>query len=247
MSGRGHPVVVSLSQLGLALLVVAVGATVQRTVGFGAGLVSVPLLLLIDPDLVPGPVVTANLALILLMSIGTGHHADRHGVRWMVAGLLPGTLVGGIALVVASEEALVVLAAGIVLAAVVAFVTFGGVPVRWRSLLAAGSLSGFMGATAGIGGPPLALLYSTHPGDTVRATLSRVFLCNWGLIMATLIVTGTLGRAEALTGLALMPGGVLGVLIGRRTARVVDAGQLRTAVLVVATASALAAIARVVL
>lgn len=237
--------IVSVAQLALAFGVVAAGATVQRTVGFGAAMVSVPLLLLIDPQLVPGPVVTANLALIVMMSIGTGHHADQRGVRWLVTGLLPGTLLAAVALSLATRDALTVLAAVIVLAAVGGFLLVGNIPLRRRTLLVGGTLSAFMGTTAGVGGPAMALLYGSHPGDTVRATLSRVFVVNWVLTMTTLTLTGTIGVAQVATGLALMPGSICGVLAGRRVAQRVEPSQLRVAVLVVAATSALAAIARV--
>ena len=229
-------------QLALAIGVVALGATVQRTVGFGAALVSVPLLLLIDADLVPGSFVVANLALIGMMALGTGGHADRRGVRWMAFGLPFGTLLAVGALALVPEDLLAVVAGSIVLAAVVAVALYGGVAIRPRSLWAAGLLSGFMGTTAGVGGPPLALLYSRAPGDTVRATLSRVFLVNWFLVLGALSLTGRLDAGDVLAGLVMMPGGFLGVLAGRRVSARVDASQLRTAVLVLSATSAVVAI-----
>ena len=47
-------------ELLLGLVCVTAGAAVQSTIGFGAALVSVPLLLLLDPRLVPGPVTVAG-------------------------------------------------------------------------------------------------------------------------------------------------------------------------------------------
>lgn len=234
-------------ELGLALLVVAVGATVQRTVGFGAALVSVPLLLLIDPDLVPGPVVVANLALIAMMAIGTGGDADWRGVRWMAVGLLPGALVGALALALVPEDQLAVLAGAIVLAAVVGFVAYGQVALRRRALWGGGVLSGFMGTTAGVGGPPIALLYGAAPPDTVRATLCRVFLVNWVLVIATLTAIGLLGADEIRIGLVLMPGGYLGVLAGRWVSARVAADRLRTPVLALSATTAVVAILRALL
>lgn len=231
-------------QLGLALVVVALGSTVQRTVGFGAALVSVPLLLLIDPDLVPGPVVVANLALITMMAFGTGGDADWRGVRWMALGLLPGALLGALALSLVPEDQLAVLAGAIVLAAVVGFVVYGQVALRRRALWGGGVLSGFMGTTAGVGGPPIALLYGAAPADTVRATLCRVFLVNWVLVIATLAATGRLGVDEVRTGLVLMPGGYLGVLAGRWVSARVAADRLRAPVLVLSAVAAVVAIAQ---
>ena len=46
----------------------AAGAILQGSVGFGLGLIGVPLLVLIDPVFVPGPLLLAAFLLNLLMS-----------------------------------------------------------------------------------------------------------------------------------------------------------------------------------
>ncbi len=226
----------------LAIAVVALGSTIQRTVGFGAAMVAVPLLLLIDPALVPGPYVVANIVLIGMMATGTGGHADRPGVRLLVTGLLPGTLLAVVALALVPEDLLAVLAGTIVLVAVAAVAFLGDVPRLRPTLLGGGVLSGFMGTAAGVGGPPMALLYSRAPGDVVRATLCRVFLVSWVLTLTALTLTGRLGPGEVGRGVAMMPGGLLGVLAGRRVSARIQAEQLRAAVLVLAAGSAVVAI-----
>ncbi|HXH55727.1 sulfite exporter TauE/SafE family protein [Iamia sp.] len=234
-------------QLVLAAGVVALGATVQRTLGFGAALVAVPLLLIIDPRLVPGPIAIAGIALVVLMSVGTSGDADWRGVRWMVLGLVPGTAAAGLALLTLSPDLLALTAGAIVLVAVAAVATRSHVRIGRRSLLGSGALAGFMGTTAGVGGPPIALLYSSATGSTLRATLARVFLASSVMTVATLALTHRLGATELSAGLAMMPGGPLGLLAGRKVSARVDASRLRIGVLVVSAASALVAIARVVL
>ncbi len=62
------------TELALAIAVVALGAAVQGSVGFGANLVAAPLLTLIDPSLVPVPIVVAALASRLLTGrLDRGH------------------------------------------------------------------------------------------------------------------------------------------------------------------------------
>ena len=53
-----------------------------------------------------------------------------------------------------------------------------GVRVRpnEHSLSVAGVLSGFMGTTAAVTGPPVALVYQRLPGPALRATMARFFL-----------------------------------------------------------------------
>ncbi|HYI60691.1 MAG TPA: sulfite exporter TauE/SafE family protein [Acidimicrobiales bacterium] len=231
----------------VALAAVAAGSTVQRTLGFGAALVSVPLLLLIDPRLVPGPITIAGLALIGLMLVGTHRDADWRGVRWIAVGLVPGTVVAGVAVALLPQTMLVAGAGLLILAAVGAVLAQRHPPVGRRSLLGSGALSGFMGTTAGVGGPPVALLYHGAQAAVLRATLARVFLVSAVLTLVALAGARRLGTTEWMTGLALMPGGPLGYAVGGRLAGRVDGARLRTGVLVVSALSALAAIARALL
>ncbi|CAN5726702.1 hypothetical protein BH24ACT3_BH24ACT3_08500 [soil metagenome] len=87
----------------LAVAVVALGATVQGTVGFGANLVAVPLLTLIDPGFVPGPVIVAALVLNVLVGVRERDAVELHQVGWAVAGLVPGTAAGAAAVTLLPE------------------------------------------------------------------------------------------------------------------------------------------------
>jgi uncharacterized membrane protein YfcA len=231
----------------LALLCVVVGAAVQGSIGFGASLVSIPLLLLVNPMLVPGPAAIAGLTInVIGMGVGVSD-ADWHGARWAVVGLLPGTAVAAVVLSVASGNAIAVLSAGAVLVAV-AVSAFGARPAyRRRLLLGAGFFSGYLNTTAGVGGPPMALAYQDAPAKTLRATLPVVFLAATVLTMITLARTGHLSAVDWRIGLVLAPGGAIGYYATRGLAARIDGDRLRTAVLVVSACSALAALARTVL
>lgn len=231
----------------LALLCVIVGAAVQGSIGFGASLVSIPLLLLVNPMLVPGPAAVAGLT-INLIGMGVGvEHADWKGARWAVLGLIPGTVAAAVVLSIATGNAVAVLSAGAVLAAVA--VSAVGVRPRTgrRILLGAGFFSGYLNTTAGVGGPPMALAYQDAPARTLRATLPVVFVAATVLTMITLARTGHLSAVDWRIGLILAPGGAIGYYATRGIAHRIDGARLRSAVLVVSAVSALAALARVAL
>ena len=231
----------------LGLACVTLGATVQATIGFGAALLSAPLLLLVDTRFVPGPIAVAGLAVNVSMVLANRRHADWSGVRWLGLGLLPGVAAAGLALAVVSGPSLTLLSAGAILAGV-AITAAGRTPaMRRRTLLGAGFLSGYMGASAGIGGPPLALTYHDAPTDTLRATLAVVFLLAAPLTLATLALSGHLDAGDLRAGLALAPGGLLGFVISRPLVGRVDDGRLRPVVLAFAALSAVAVILRVAL
>lgn len=234
----------SPGQFLLALAVMAAGALVQSTIGFGAALVSAPLLLLIDARLIPGPATVAGLSLNLLLVIGHRAHIEWDEVHWPAFGLIPGTVLAAWALGEFSATALAVMS-GVVILIAVALSALGRQPRRVpATLLTAGFLSGYMGTVAAVGGPPLALLHRDSTGAQVRAALPPVFMISGVFSLVALAFAGHFDRSDLGLGLALIPGCVIGFLAAiPLTGRVTDR-QLRTAVLVVSTASAVLAIAR---
>src|ERR1700712_332017 len=144
-------------QLVLAALVVTAGSAVQGAVGFGLNLLAVPLLLLVDAALVPGPTLVAGLALSVLVA-GREFDARDRRLGFAYARLLPGAPAGALVVTVVPQDALSVPLGLLVLVAV------GLSALRWQpvprpsSLLGAGAASGFLSTAAAIGGAPQALL-----------------------------------------------------------------------------------------
>lgn len=225
----------------------ALGAVVQGSVGLGLSLVTVPLLVLIDPSFVPGPVLCVAIVLTLLLSHRERRSIDFHGVAWVLAGRIPGTVLGAAALVMLAGDVLSVLFGVLVLLAV-AFSSFkvSVEPKRW-SLTSVGVLSGFMSTTAALGGPPVALLLQNLPGARLRGTLSGIFLVGASVSLLALVAVSRFGRQELVLALVLLPGVLLGFGISGFTAPILDRGYTRPTVLVVASVAALVAIGRQVL
>ena len=109
---------VTPGQAVLAAVIVAVGAAVQGAVGFGANLVAAPLLVLIDPGLVPGPITVAALALSGVVAARERVHADVRELHIASVALVPGTIVGAAALAATDEQSLGLLLAAVVLVGV---------------------------------------------------------------------------------------------------------------------------------
>jgi uncharacterized membrane protein YfcA len=145
---------------------------------------------------------------------------------------------------VASTQDLRVAVALFVMAIAIVSGLAPAVPVSPFTQLTAGIVSGVTGTTAGIGGPPIALLYQRTEPRVARATMSVFFFVGVILSLVGLAVSGSLGREPSLLALALAPGVVVGYVVGRRTRGMVDQGVFRWAVLVVCTLSALALLAR---
>lgn len=237
----------STEALVTAASIVAAGALLQGSVGFGLSLFSAPLLTLIDPNLVPGPLLMAALVLTLLMTWRDRRSMDIAGVKWAIGGRVLGTIGAALTLTLVSSHALSLLFGALVLAAVL--MTGCGLPLtpKPKTLLGAGALSGFMATTSAIGGPPIAMLYQRADGPRVRGTLSGYFVLGASMSLVALGLIGKLGRHELMHGAALLPGILFGFALSGRCTRWLDAGRTRAAVLAVSATAAAIVIARAVM
>lgn len=221
-----------------ALVVLTVGATVQGSVGFGLALIAAPFLLLINPGLVPGPLVAVALVLSLLMSFRESHAIDRRGLFWALVGRLPGTILGAWAVQALPLDKMGLALAGIIIAAVAMSASGVRFKINTATLLGAGALGGFMGTVSAVGGPPIALVYQDAAGPRIRGTLSAFFVVGCVMSLAALHGVDRFGGAEIKASLWLLPGVFVGYALSRKVAPFIDRGYTRPAVLAV---SALAA------
>ena len=112
------------------------------------------------------------------------------------------------------------------------------IPLRPSTQFAGGVASCTTGTAAGIGGPPLALLYQHHPGPTMRATLAASFFFATLLSVVTLGIAGQITLADCVLAVALIPAVIAGTWVGRQAHDILDRRWLRPAVLVFATIAA---------
>ena len=140
----------------LANLIIATGAAAQAAIGMSLNLFAVPLLALIDPVYVPGPVLVHGFLLSCLASLRVRESIDVRELGLALIGLIAGTVGAAILLVcVASEQLPRLLGLFILVAVALSAVGYQIAPTT-RALLAASSASGVMGIIAGAHGPPIA-------------------------------------------------------------------------------------------
>lgn len=225
-------------------LVVLVGALVQGSVGFGMAVVAAPLLALLDPALVPVPLLVLGLGYALLALRREPADVDWSGAAWALLGRVPGIAVGVAAVVALSARSFTVLVAVIVLVAAALSVT------RWRprptpvALLVAGMVSGVGGTAASISGPPVALLYQGATGATVRATMAAYFSVGSVLSLTGLAVAGEVTWDGLVTGGLLVPFMAAGFVASGPARHVLDRGWTRPAIVTLTVAGALLLLVR---
>jgi uncharacterized protein len=222
----------------VSALAVAAGGLVQSGAGLGLGIIAAPVVTLLDPALMPGAMLVAGALLPTLILAREARHTDWPGVSWALAGRLAGTAAGIWVVTVMPSRALGIVIGGVVLAVIAAAVLGNALPRNRWTLLAAGVVSGTTGTSTSIGGPPVALLYQHEHGPQVRATLS-VFLCAGNsLAVAALAATGHLPIRDLGMGVIFLACAAGGLLAAGRFRRFLDAGRIRAAVLLTASASA---------
>ena len=220
------------------------GAVVQGAVGFGMNLVAAPLLVLLDPNLVPVPMLLVGSTHAVMSVLREHTHADWSGVGWAMLGRLPGTVLGVLAVATLPGRGLaVVVAASVLVCVALSVITWHPRPEP-RALVLAGVASGTFGTAAAIGGPPVALLYQHSAGSTVRATMGAYFVLGSGLSVAGLAVAGEVGAADVWAAVLLTPFLLAGFALSGPARRWLDGRWLRPAVLVVSAGGAVLLILR---
>jgi uncharacterized membrane protein YfcA len=217
-----------------ANVVVAAGAAVQGTIGFGLGLLAAPVLVLLEPRLVPGPLLVTSLLLSLLLMRREWHGIRIRDLGWSVPGRFLGTAAAVLALRVLPPERFV-LAVGLLVLVAVGLSASGWhaapTPVH---LFGAGAAGGFMGTVSSIGGPPMAIVYQHEEGPRLRGTLAVFFLVGVLISLAGLAIAGRFGPRELRLALGILPGIPAGYAVSFATAPRIRGRGLRSAVLAAA-------------
>lgn len=228
-----------------AVVVMAAGAAVQGSVGFGMNVVAASILIQIDPDLVPGPLLAASLVNTLLIARRDRSGIDRSALSWALLGGVPGSALGAFLLVeVFSLWGLSVFLASVILVAAALSIAPIRLP-RGRSIVAVGGfVSGIATTSTGVGGPPLALALQHVEPRRLRGTLSAYLLLAVSLSLVVLAAWGEFGVTHLRALGVLVPGQLFGYFLSGRLVRVLDRGYTRPTLLAISVAAALSLLIR---
>ncbi|MBU2014375.1 MAG: TSUP family transporter [Gammaproteobacteria bacterium] len=202
----------------LAMLIVLCASLVQAWLDIGFALLGAPLLYLLNPSYVPGPVLMLGVVLAACMALG-----NRQAMVWRrpmpaIIARLPGAWCGGLLLGLLPSTWL-----GLLLGVCVLLTTVSS--YRWleircipRNLAFAGFFSGLMGTATSVGGPPMALVYQTCERLSTRDELATFFLLTTPVSLLVLSYQNRLPPDYLTTSCKLVPA----VLAGYGLARCFD-------------------------
>ena len=227
----------SLIELAAALTVVAAGALVQATIGFGMSIVAAPFLYEINPALVPGPLMMMALGLGVLSLKRDAGHVNFSSLKFAFIGRVPGTFVGAWLLAVASASQMSFILGIVVLLAVLISMTSYKVTATKGNLAVAGFFSGVFGTTSSIGGPPMALIMQNETPAQIRANLAMFFMIGSSFSLVVLAYSGLLGWSSLIYGLSLLPAVGVGFWLAGFATRYVSPDFVRRGLLLVCSLS----------
>jgi uncharacterized protein len=222
-------------------LIVAAGAALQASVGIGFGVLAAPLLIILAPELVPGPILFLSALLSALTMTRELRSVDVRELSLAVIGRIAGTVAAGAVIALLPLSVFSTVFALMILAAVGLSLTHWRLLPSPRNLIAAGLLSGFMGTITSVGSPPIGLVYQNMPGPKVRATIGAFFMLGAAFSVFTLGVVGRFSAAQAASCVWLIPPVLVGFLVSKRFLKLVDRSRngVRLAVLAISASAAL--------
>ncbi len=217
-------------ELVFSILIVAAGAAIMGTVGFGIVLVAAPVILLyLEPQ--QAVVVLNGLTAILMVMVllRTWRHLELRASVGLIVGGMAATPIGVLALNAASPGVLRVTIAIVII--ILALFSLTSVQLPFAQRRPAGPIFGFLTSLSitaiGVGGPigAIYVIAQRWKPETVRAVLALFFLASDTMAFALYAATGLVGRDTLANVGVMIPGLLIGfglsaVLVNRINERI---------------------------
>ncbi len=189
----------------VALLAVVAGSALQSMSGFGLAVIASPILVIINPNFLPAPILALGCILSLLNCIRYRQQLHFSNIKLALVARIPGSILGILLLALLPPIFFAVGFSLLIMLSVL--LTYRRIDIHHceRNLVIAGFFSGLMGTTTSVGGPPIALVYQNSNLSTLRAELGLFFLIGTLVSLAMLFVSGNINYAQVELTLPLVP------------------------------------------
>jgi len=218
------------------------GSFVQTAIGFGLAIVSAPLLILVAPQYVPAPICLVALFISLLNAFKHRESVEIGGLKMALIGRVPGSVAGGVLLVMVSANLMAIwLGALVLFAVVVSLLPFRIEPTPTRMGIA-GFFSGLFGTSSGIGGPPMALLLQHQEANQLRGNLSAFFVFSSLISLLIQMPAGFLTLHHLWISVPLIPAAWIGYKLAQLTTHSLPKEKIRLGALLLCSISGATAV-----
>lgn len=226
----------------IAAFLIFLGSFVQTAIGFGLAIVAAPLLILVSPDYVPAPICLVALFISILNALKHRASVEIGGLKMALIGRVPGSVAGGVLLVLVSTDLLALWLGLLVLFAVaVSLLPFRIEPTPARMGIA-GFFSGFFGTSSAIGGPPMALLLQHQEANQLRGNLSAFFVFSSIISLIIQMPAGFLTWHHLWISIPLIPASWVGYKLAQLTTHSLPKEKIRLGALALCTVSGATAV-----
>ena len=214
-----------------------VAGLVQGCTGFGCALVAAPCLLMyFEPTFVVAVITLMSLVNTSLVSFQARRHVLPRLVGPLALGGVVGSPVGITLLVVLNPDWLKVGVAAFVVAFALVLLSGWSKPIpnpKW-SLLPIGLVSGILGGTTGISGPPVILFLANQgtPKEVFRGNIACYFTMVSCMAISVLTYKGLVGPEVLLKAGIFLPAMLAGTYLGVKLSHHVSEGHFRKGVVI---------------
>ncbi|MCF7981199.1 MAG: sulfite exporter TauE/SafE family protein [Pseudomonadales bacterium] len=223
-------------------LAVFTGALVQGSTGLGFGMISAPILMIINPVFVPGPLLVLAMIVSCLIAFREWKSIAWRGLSFALVGRIIGTILAGLTIAAIPLPAYGLIFGFMVLFAVVLSVIGWKVLPSIKNLVTAGFVSGYMGTLTSIGAPPIALAYQHETGPVVRSTLAMFFVIGAAISVITLAAVGNFAVGQLVISIIFLPALLIGFWVSSRLVPKIRGRLVRNSVLSLSALTSLALI-----
>lgn len=198
------------SLLVVATITVIVGSALQSMTGFGLAVITAPILVILNPNFLPVPLLALGCVLSLLNCIRYRQQLNFNNIKIALIARIPGSVLGVFLLALLPPIVFSVSFSFFIILSVL--LTYRRINIHRckRNLVLAGFFSGLMGTTTSVGGPPIALIYQNSKLSIVRAELGLFFLIGTLVSLVMLFMSGNISYAQVQLTLPLIPAILIG-------------------------------------
>lgn len=231
----------------MGMVAVFVGSIIQGSTGLGFGMVAAPILLIMDPVFVPGPLLVLAMLVSLLMVFREWKNINFTGLSMALGGRVPGTILAAIAFSAIPIALYGIIFGVMILAAVTLSVTRWHFVSSSRNLVIAGFASGFMGTLTSVGAPPMALAYQNEAADVIRSTMAAFFTIGALVSIGALFLIGGFSVDHIFVSAVFIPPLLVGFRVSSLVVKKLNKKAVRLSMLSLSGASAILLIVRSVI
>ena len=206
----------------LAALACFIGAYVQTAIGFGMAIVAAPILFYLDSTLVPGPLSFVLLVMCLMNGWRFRKGLELNLLAPALLARIPGSALGVLLLTMVSQQVLAIFIAITIMLGVLVRLKDIALPMTRTNLAIGGFLSGVMGTSTTIGGPPIVLVMHGPDIHRIRANLAGFFVVSTLMSVGALVLGGYFTLEHLQISLPLVPAALLGSWLAAHTLHLVS-------------------------